>query len=65
MPDEYNLTLRQADQIRTDVQGLETELQVIMAQLARLPPRWEVARLVLLGSALAAALVLCAELLFR
>jgi hypothetical protein len=35
MPDERTLTLRQADQIRTDIANLETGLEIIMAQLAR------------------------------
>jgi hypothetical protein len=35
MPDERTLTLRQADQIRTDIANLESGLEIIMAQLAR------------------------------
>jgi hypothetical protein len=33
--DEPTLTLRQADQLRTDIANLESGLEVIMAQLAR------------------------------
>jgi hypothetical protein len=35
MPDEHTLTLRQANQIRTDIANLESGLEVLMAQLAR------------------------------
>jgi hypothetical protein len=35
MPDEHTLTLRQANQIRTDIANLESGLEIIMAQLAR------------------------------
>jgi hypothetical protein len=37
MPNENELTLRQADQIRTDIANLESGLEVIMAQLSRQP----------------------------
>jgi hypothetical protein len=43
MPDESPLTLRQADQLRTDIANVETGLEMIMAQLARLPTRKELA----------------------
>ena len=54
MPDEYQLSLRQADQIRTDIANVESGLEMIMAQLARLPTRKERAfkpLYVMLGSA--------------
>jgi hypothetical protein len=35
MSDERTLTLREAQQIRTDIANLETGLEVVMAQLAR------------------------------
>jgi hypothetical protein len=41
MPDEYQLSLRQADQIRADIANVESGLEMIMAQLARLPTRKE------------------------
>jgi hypothetical protein len=34
---EYRLTLRQADQIRTDIANVESGLAMIKAQLARMP----------------------------
>jgi hypothetical protein len=34
MPDEYTLTLREANQIRTDIANLESGLEMLMAQLA-------------------------------
>ena len=44
MPDEHILTLRQADQARTDFAAVESDLEFIMAQLARIPTRKEQAR---------------------
>ena len=35
------LTLRQADQLRTDIANVESGLEMIMAQLAKLPTRKE------------------------
>ena len=35
MPDEHYLTLRQADQSRTEIANLESGLEILMAQLAR------------------------------
>src|SRR6267378_164374 len=44
MPDEDQLSLRQADQIRGDLYGLQDDLDFIKLQLARLPTRHEVWR---------------------
>jgi hypothetical protein len=44
MPDENILTLRRADQARTDFALVESNLELIMAQLARIPTRKEQAR---------------------
>ena len=44
MPEENILTLRQADQARTDFATIESDLQFLMAQLARIPTRKEQAR---------------------
>jgi hypothetical protein len=44
MPDENILTLRRADQARTDFALVESNLELIMAQLARIPTRKEHAR---------------------
>jgi hypothetical protein len=44
MPDEHILTLCQADQARTDFAAVESDLEFIMAQLARIPTRKEQAR---------------------
>jgi hypothetical protein len=44
MPDENILTLRQADQARTDFALLESNLEFIMGQLAKLPTRRDQAR---------------------
>jgi hypothetical protein len=41
MPDEHSLTLRQADRLRTDVANVESGLEVIVEQVARLPTRME------------------------
>jgi hypothetical protein len=57
MPDEDQLSLRQADQIRSDLYGLQDDLDFIKLQLARLPTRndvWRAAMLGMLGGAVAA-----------
>ena len=64
MPDGYLLTLRQADQARADFAEITDDLAFIKAQLALIPTRKEVARLVLLGTLATAALVLIGEVLF-
>jgi hypothetical protein len=57
MRDEDQLLLRQADQIRGDLDGIQDELDFIKVQLARLPTRnevWRAAMLGVLGGAIAA-----------
>jgi hypothetical protein len=44
MPDERTLTLRQIDQARGDFYAIESELQVLQAQIARIPTRRELAQ---------------------
>ena len=44
MPDENMLALRKADQVRTDFAALESDLEFIMGQLARLPTRGDLAK---------------------
>jgi hypothetical protein len=44
MPERYPLSLRQADQARTDFATIESDLQFLMAQFARIPTRKEQAR---------------------
>jgi hypothetical protein len=40
---EYDLTLRQADQVRSDFAIIEDGLEFIMAQMSRVPKRKELA----------------------
>jgi hypothetical protein len=57
MPDEEQLSLRQADQIRGDLCGIQDELDFIKVQLAWLPTRnevWRAAMLGIIGGAVAA-----------
>ena len=57
MPDEDQLSLRQADQIRGDLYGIQDELEFIKLQLSHLPTRnevWCAAMLGMLGGAVAA-----------
>jgi hypothetical protein len=54
MPDEDQLSLRQADQIRGDLYGLQDDLDFIKVQLAQLPTRNKVWRAAMLGGAVAA-----------
>jgi hypothetical protein len=49
MPDEHPPTSRQADQLRTGVANVESGIDVIMEQVARLPTRKELWRAVLMG----------------
>jgi hypothetical protein len=49
MPDEDQLSLRQADQIRGDLYGIQDELDFIKVQLARVPTRNEAWRAAMLG----------------
>jgi hypothetical protein len=51
MPDEHTLTLRQADQARTDFALIEDQLEFIMGQLARVPTRAYLCRTQLLATA--------------
>ena len=56
-PDEDQLSLRQADQIRDDLYGIQDDLDFIKVQLARLPTRnevWRAAMLGMIGGAVAA-----------
>jgi hypothetical protein len=48
-PDEDQLSLRQADQIRGDLYAIQDDLDFIKVQLARLPTRYEVWRAAILG----------------
>lgn len=52
---EYPLCLRRADQIRAAIQGLETDLQIIMTQLERLPTLETLARTALITALAGAA----------
>jgi len=57
MPDEDHLSLRQADQTRSDFYGLQDDLDFTKVQLAHLPTRnevWRAAMLGILGGAVAA-----------
>jgi hypothetical protein len=47
MPDDHPLTLRQADQARTDFAAIESDLNFMMDRIAALPTRRELARLAL------------------
>ena len=44
MTDQHQFTLRQIDQTRTDFAMIESDLQFLMGQLARVPTRKEQAR---------------------
>ena len=61
---EYQLTLRQADQLRTDIANVESGLEMIMAQLARMPTRKELSRAALMGMLGGACLVQTLAFLF-
>jgi hypothetical protein len=66
IPDEHTLTLRKADQARSDFAAIEAEFGIIQAQLARLPTRRELSQIALLATLAGAALVLAGiEAFFR
>jgi hypothetical protein len=44
MSDHYPLTLRQADQARTDFAPIESNLEFLAGQLARVPTRGDLAK---------------------
>jgi hypothetical protein len=51
MSDERTLTLRQADQVRTDLALIEDQPEFLAGQLARLPTRAYLCRVLLLAMA--------------
>jgi hypothetical protein len=51
MPKEYPLSLRQAYRARTDFAAIEGDLEFIMGQLARVPTRAFLCRMLLLATA--------------
>ena len=57
MSDEHTLALRAADQARTDFALLESNLEIIAGQLARLPTRAYLCRTLLLATASVWALI--------
>ena len=63
MPEIHSLKLRQADQARTDSALIESDLEVIQKQLARLPTRRELAGTAL-GIILATMMLTTQSLLF-
>ncbi len=52
-----SVTLRQTDQARSDFAAIENDLQFVMSQLARLPTRAYLCRMLLLTTASLWALV--------
>jgi hypothetical protein len=49
MPDENPFTLRQVDLARADFAAIESDLEFIKSQIARLPTRRDLARSALMG----------------
>jgi hypothetical protein len=66
MPDRNILTLRQADQARTDFALIESNLELLAGQLARLPTRRDLAKAALgIIISTAALVILWAEAFWR
>jgi hypothetical protein len=66
MSDEHILTLRQADQARTDFALIESNLEFIAGQLSRLPTRGDLAKAALgIIISTAALVILWAEAFWR
>ena len=64
MANEHTLTLRQADQARSDFAAVEGDLQFIMSQLARLPTRAFVCRIALMTAGSVWTLIAAGALLW-
>ena len=64
MPDEHTFSLRQIDRARGDFYAIESDLDAIMKQLARMPTRKELAQTALLATLTGAAVVLAGILAF-
>jgi hypothetical protein len=63
---EHSFPLRRAEQARSNVHAIADDVELLKLQLARMPTRMEMARLVLLATFTTAALVLVGiEALFR
>jgi hypothetical protein len=66
MSDERTLTLRQADEARADFYEIRSELEVMQAQLARLPTRKQLGQAALgISFCSAAIVVLWIEIFWR
>jgi hypothetical protein len=66
MPDEHPLTLHRADKARSDFPAIESDLQFVMEQLARLPTRRDLAKAALgIIISTAALVILWAEACWR
>lgn len=63
-PTEAELTLRQADQARTDFAAITDDLEFIMGQLAEVPRRKDLAWVALASFLGGAVLATCAALVF-
>jgi hypothetical protein len=63
MSDKHILALRQVDQARSDFAGIESDLELVMGQLTRLPSRKELARTTL-GIIFSTALVTTLSILW-
>jgi hypothetical protein len=65
MTDEHSLTLRQADQARSDFAAIKSNLGFMMSRLARIPTRKQLARYSLLVMVVTACLVQTLAFLLR
>ena len=65
MSEMHTLALYTASQVRTDIAALESELEVVHIQLARLPTRGYLCRMLLLAMAGTWALLIALALLLR
>jgi hypothetical protein len=63
MADEYNLALRQADQVPGDLYGIAEEIETVKVQMAQLASRAYVSRTVFMATASIWALLGAAMLL--
>jgi hypothetical protein len=64
MPDENSFTLRQVDQARGDLYGIDDNLEFLKIQIARLPTRAYVSRIALMATGTVWALIIAVAMMF-
>jgi hypothetical protein len=64
MPGKNSFTLRQVDQARGDLYGIDDNLEFLKIQIARLPTRAYVSRIALMATGTVWALIIAVAMMF-